>query len=80
MIETAHFWFNVVEACIWFAISIRFLLYGLKRITTLKKSFLVFSITLLFFGISDIIETQTGAKSYLRMFDFWMCGCFLPQP
>ena len=59
--ETFHFWFNVVEAGVWLAISMRFLLYGLKRKTTLKKAFVVFSITLFFFGLSDVIETQTGA-------------------
>ncbi len=61
MIEVCHFWFNVIEAGIWFIIGTRFLLYALRKTTNLKKPFLIFSITLFFFGLSDIIETQTGA-------------------
>ena len=61
MIETCHFWFNVVEAVIWFALAARFLFFAVKRKSPLKKAFLVFAITLFVFGISDIIETQTGA-------------------
>ena len=61
MIETCHFWLNVIEACIWFAIATWFLFLALRREPSLKPSFLTFSVTLYFFGISDIIETQTGA-------------------
>jgi hypothetical protein len=61
MIETCHFWFNVVEAVIWFVIAARFLFFAVKRETSLKKAFLVFAITFFVFGISDIIEAQTGA-------------------
>jgi glycerol-3-phosphate acyltransferase PlsY len=61
MIETCHFWFNVIEAGIWFALAGWLLFLALKRQSSLKKTFLVFSATLFVFGISDLIETQTGA-------------------
>jgi len=61
MIEICHFWFNVIEAGIWFALATWFLFLAVRRKTSLKKSFLIFSLTLFVFGISDIIETQTGA-------------------
>jgi len=61
MIERCHFWFNVIEAGIWIALAVWFLYLALRRRSSLKKTFLVFSATLFFFGISDIIETQTGA-------------------
>jgi glycerol-3-phosphate acyltransferase PlsY len=61
MIEVCHFWFNVVEAGIWFALATWFLFLAVRRKTSLKRSFLVFALTLFVFGISDIIETQTGA-------------------
>jgi glycerol-3-phosphate acyltransferase PlsY len=61
MIERFHFWFNVIEAGIWIVLAGWFLFLALKRQSSLKKTFLVFSVTLFFFGISDLIETQTGA-------------------
>jgi glycerol-3-phosphate acyltransferase PlsY len=61
MLEAGHFWFNVIEAGIWVTLATRFLLYALRRPTSLKKAFLVFSTTLFLFGLSDVIETQTGA-------------------
>lgn len=61
MIEVCHFWFNVIESGIWFALATWFLFLAVRRTTSLKRSFLVFSLTLFVFGISDIIETQTGA-------------------
>lgn len=60
-IEICHFWFNVIEAGIWLALATWFLFLAVRRKTSLKKFFLVFSFTLVVFGISDIIETQTGA-------------------
>jgi len=61
MLETCHFWFNVIEAGIWITMAGWLLFLALRRRSSLKKTFLVFSVTLFFFGISDLIETQTGA-------------------
>jgi glycerol-3-phosphate acyltransferase PlsY len=61
MIERCHFWFNVIEAGIWIALAGWFLFLAVRRRSSLKKTFLVFSATLFVFGISDLIETQTGA-------------------
>ena len=61
MIEAGHFWFNAIEAVIWMAGAAWFLFLALRRRTSLKRAFLIFAVTLFVFGISDVIETQTGA-------------------
>ena len=61
MIEVCHFWFNVIEAAIWMAMATWLLYLALRTRSYLKTTFLVFSVTLFFFSISDMIETQTGA-------------------
>ncbi len=70
MLEACHFWFNVIEAGIWIAMAGWFLFLALRRRSSLKKTFLVFSVTLLFFGISDLIETQTG--TWYKPFSLFM--------
>lgn len=62
MIEICHFWFNVFEAAMWIVMATWFLYLALRGRSTLQKAFLAFSVTLYFFGISDIIETQAGAQ------------------
>lgn len=61
MIEICHFWFNVIEAAIWMAVATWLLYLALRTRSHLKMIFFVFSVTLFFFGVSDMIETQTGA-------------------
>lgn len=61
MIEICHFWFNVVEAAIWMALATWLLYLALRTRSHLKPTIFVFSVTLYFFGVSDMIETQTGA-------------------
>jgi glycerol-3-phosphate acyltransferase PlsY len=61
MIETARAKGARIEAVIWMAGASWFLFLALRRQTSLKRAFLVFAVTLFVFGISDVIETQTGA-------------------
>ena len=61
MIEICHFWLNVFEAAIWIVMATWLLYLALRGRSNLKNAFLVFSVTLYLFGISDIVETQTGA-------------------
>ena len=61
MIEICHFWFNVIEAAIWMALATWLLYLALRTCSHLKTTFLVFSVALAFFSVSDMIETQTGA-------------------
>jgi glycerol-3-phosphate acyltransferase PlsY len=51
----------VIEAGIWIALAGWLLFLAVRRRSSLKKTFFLFSATLFFFGISDLIETQTGA-------------------
>ncbi|KZN43297.1 hypothetical protein [Pseudoalteromonas luteoviolacea] len=55
--------FNYIESCLWFAISIVLFFVALKtgRADKYFKTMVVASITFFVFGISDIIEAQTGA-------------------
>jgi len=53
--------FNILEALFWFLLSVMFFRYYLKSNSLLKSKFLILSITLILFGISDMIELFTGA-------------------
>ena len=61
MIEVCHFWFNVIEAAIWMAMATWLLYLALRTRSHLKTTFIILSLTLCFFSVSDMIETQTGA-------------------
>jgi hypothetical protein len=52
--------FNYSEAGVWIVFSV---IFGVSALATrrFKRLFLVFCITFLLFGVSDIIEVQTGA-------------------
>lgn len=55
------FCFNLIEALIWFSISVKFATLAIKNATALKRAFIVFSLTMFLFGISDLIELFTRA-------------------
>jgi hypothetical protein len=55
--------FNYIEACLWFFVSIILAFYAF-RITSKNlyyKNVVIASIAFFAFGISDVIEAQTGA-------------------
>lgn len=52
--------FNYLEAGLWFLFSLIFL-FKSRNDQINKTTFIALCITLFFFGISDIIEVQTGA-------------------
>ncbi len=55
--------FNIIEAALWFLISLTLSFKALyvDKYIVYKKVMLVASVCFLFFGISDIIESYTGA-------------------
>ena len=55
------FWFNLVEAVIWFLIAAKSLQIAICKDTSLRKTFLILSVTMFLFGVSDIIELFTRA-------------------
>ena len=52
---------NYVEAGLWGLIAIGFLAYALMPRTTKRVTALVAAFTFLAFGLSDVVETHTGA-------------------
>jgi hypothetical protein len=57
---TVHAWYNLTEAAFW-AIFGLFCLTRALRSSTGRDRMVVTCITLLVFGLSDLVEIQTGA-------------------
>ncbi|HQY88641.1 MAG TPA: hypothetical protein PK402_08280 [Tepidisphaeraceae bacterium] len=58
LIATISPWFvrlNIAEACVWFAIALGLLIFSKRRSIDL-----ILILTLIAFGISDLVETKTG--------------------
>ncbi len=55
----ATFWFNIAEAVVWTAMGISLLIVSLRSRPSVVLA--VLGATLLAFGASDVVETQTGA-------------------
>lgn len=53
--------FNEIEACVWLAIAIGFLVYSFTATGKKRKIGNICFAAFLIFGISDIIESKTGA-------------------
>lgn len=53
--------FNEVEAGVWLLIAIVFLVFSFKAVGEKRKLGVVCFVAFLIFGISDIIESRTGA-------------------
>jgi hypothetical protein len=52
---------NWIEAVLWLGVSLTLLAKAIKTGGRLRKLFLILAAAFLVFGISDAIETQTGA-------------------
>ena len=52
--------FNLAESIVWLVIAIYFFCFSRKG-TRFKSNYLILSIVFVLFGISDLIEIQTGA-------------------
>ena len=52
---------NYIEAGLWGLISIGFVVYAIAPRTTKRATALVAAATFLAFGLSDVVETHTGA-------------------
>lgn len=56
-----HFWFNVVEAAVWFAIGSGFAVVAWRGSGGHRPLAAVTAVAFLAFGVSDLIELSTGA-------------------
>jgi len=72
---------NYLEACLWGAISASFIVYAIARRG--GATCLIAAVALFFFGVSDVIETRTGAWWRPWWLLVWKGGClavFLALP
>ncbi len=68
--EAAAFWFNVFEASLWICLGIAALAAGRSR---RRRAGL--AVVLIAFGISDLVETQTGAWWRPPWLLAWKAAC-----
>ena len=52
---------NLVEAVFWTAIGVVFGIFAIRKINAARQRFAVAGVTLFLFGLSDIVESETGA-------------------
>jgi phosphoglycerol transferase MdoB-like AlkP superfamily enzyme len=52
---------NRIEAGIWFSVALLLLVKALKAMGRVRRILLILSATFVVFGISDLIEAETGA-------------------
>jgi hypothetical protein len=52
---------NLIEAAVWFVVAALFILKAIRADSRLRLVFLLLAVAFLFFGISDLVESETGA-------------------
>jgi hypothetical protein len=52
---------NLIEAAVWFVVSALFTVKMIRVGGRLRLAFLLLTVAFLFFGMSDLIESETGA-------------------
>jgi hypothetical protein len=52
---------NLIEAAVWFVVSALFIAKTIRAGGRLRLVFLLLAVAFLFFGMSDLIESKTGA-------------------
>jgi len=52
---------NYAEAILWVLIGLTFVAYAVRRAGAVRRRCVVAALTFLLFGVSDVIEVQTGA-------------------
>lgn len=65
---------NVIEACVWMSMAIACLLPWLRISWSPRQRWMAAG-TFLLFGISDLVETQTGAWWRPWWLLVWKAGC-----
>jgi len=68
---------NQIEAALWFVVTAVLLVKAAKAEAALRKIFFVLSGTFFVFGMSDIIEAQTGAWWRPLWLLFMKVGCIV---
>jgi hypothetical protein len=66
---------NYIEAIIWFIFALGFLIVAWQNSNKISKQRFFASINFFLFGISDIVEVQTGAWWHPWWLLLWKSGC-----
>lgn len=66
---------NYIEAIIWFIFALGFLIVAGQNSSKITKQHYLASINFFLFGISDIVEVQTGAWWHPWWLFLWKSGC-----
>ena len=74
-LETVYSMGNYIEACIWELIGIIFIVKSIKSTRKNSHLFLIAAINFSLFGISDIVEVQTGAWWHPWWLFLWKISC-----
>lgn len=59
--QSLHAFGNYLEAALWIAVALAFTIVALRRRSPVRQHCFVAAVTFAAFGISDIVEVQTGA-------------------
>ena len=68
---------NYAEAALWALIGAGFAIQAFRRRGTTRLTCLVAAVVLLAFGVSDVIETRTGAWWHPRWLLAWKAACVI---
>ena len=66
---------NLIEAGVWFLLAIILLIHALRSERRLRRTLLVLVITLAVFGVSDLVESRTGAWWKPWWLFVWKAAC-----
>ena len=73
---SAHRWYNLIEAGFWIVLSV-FCLLAAARSNYHKRRLMTSCLVLLAFGVSDLVEVQTGAWWRPWWLLVWKTTCLL---
>lgn len=68
---------NLIEAVLWLVVALLFFIQFSQSQGRLRQVFLILSLTFIVFGISDVIESQTGTWWQPLWLLLMKAGCIL---
>jgi len=66
---------NLIEAGVWFVLSLALLVYALRSAQRLRRVLFVLVLALAIFGVSDLVEARTGAWWKPWWLFAWKAAC-----
>ena len=68
---------NLMEAGLWIAVAVISAAIGLRRAGRVRSRCLVLAVAMIAFGVSDVVETRTGAWWRPWWLFAWKAACVL---